>query len=914
MSLTLSDNSVTVRQDDLVTIRQLSDHRVTVPSLPPGYVSRPRLLDQLDRAAERPLTLLCAAPGAGKSALLAEWSRQASVAVAWLSPAPADAEAMRFGRLLQSALPSDDGLELASLAEATADPGQEMVRLLLDRAAERDAPLVIIIDDAHVLDDPGVLDALDALIRSPQPWVRLILAGRGDPALPLHRYRLAGQLLELREADLAMTPAETREVLAEHGVSLPEADLAVLVTRTEGWAAGVRLLAMRMQGAEHPAAIASQLAMDPGSIGEYLMDEVLRQLPGEQRRMLIETSFLAQVTGPLADAVTASSGSGEVLADLARRNSFVIPLDPQQARYRYHHLLGEVLRYLLDRLDEQSARALKQRAADWFEASGDLGNAVYWALQAGNGPQAAALLARGGLAHAFVRRVDLPAAGLRALLPSASGADAASGGAAHPGGAAPDAAPAEAAVASAVSAAICATPESAAGQLRRLRAARAAPARAALAGPALPGPAWAATVDLAELILGQKAGDADAIDAAARRLLSEDAGDAGRCAPLAFPPGLRAAVLLAQASAHLWHGRHDDVSSLLDAALAGARRDGLAGIELEVLAMMALNDSLWCRMSRASETTRQARDLQRRNGLATPAALELATAVRACVSADFRAQARALQRAGPPDVAGADPGLAAALALGQAAVFLEPGHEAGARAMLLRQASRPMPPLLAVRRDLMIAALDTALGRPRAALTLLEGYRGTEFEVLTAMGRARAHLALGEARQARECVRCVLITPSAQVSRLDLVAALLCDASIAQADGERGRALEALTRAIEMARGDIVLPFLQAGDAFADLLARHPDVGGRWPAPPGGRPRAAPAPAAAPPPELVDPLTQRELTILRLLNTSMSTVEIAGELCLSVNTVKTHLAAIYRKLPASRRREAVLRARELELI
>jgi LuxR family maltose regulon positive regulatory protein len=216
----------------------------------------------------------------------------------------------------------------------------------------------------------------------------------------------------------------------------------------------------------------------------------------------------------------------------------------------------------------------------------------------------------------------------------------------------------------------------------------------------------------------------------------------------------------------------------------------------------------------------------------------------------------------------------------------------------------------------MIADLDTSLGRPRSALGLLDSYQGTKFAVLTAIARARAHLALGDQRQARDCVRSVLTTPSAQVRRLDFVAALLCDASIAMASGERGRAVEVLSQAIEAARGEIVLPFLQAGDAFAGLLIRHPDVAGRWPAPLSPAP-AAPAsavPAPRPPRDLADPLTQRELTILRLLSTNLSTAEIAAELCLSANTVKTHLAAIYRKLSASRRREAVVRARELELI
>jgi LuxR family maltose regulon positive regulatory protein len=272
-----------------------------------------------------------------------------------------------------------------------------------------------------------------------------------------------------------------------------------------------------------------------------------------------------------------------------------------------------------------------------------------------------------------------------------------------------------------------------------------------------------------------------------------------------------------------------------------------------------------------------------------------------------------------PDVAGADPGLTAALALVQAGMLLARGEEAGARSALALQSSRRVPPVLAARRDAMLADLDTSLGRPRSALALLEGHQGTKFAMLTATARARAHLTLGDRRQARECVRGVLITPSAQVGRLDLVSALLCDARIALADGERGRALELLTRAIEMARADVVLPFVQAGDAFADLLARHPDVSDRWPAPqspaqPPGASRVVAAGVSGPPHDLADPLTQRELTILRLLSTSMSTVEIADELCLSANTVKTHLAAIYRKLPASGRREAVLRARELELI
>jgi LuxR family maltose regulon positive regulatory protein len=200
-------------------------------------------------------------------------------------------------------------------------------------------------------------------------------------------------------------------------------------------------------------------------------------------------------------------------------------------------------------------------------------------------------------------------------------------------------------------------------------------------------------------------------------------------------------------------------------------------------------------------------------------------------------------------------------------------------------------------------------------VALLEKYQGTEYAVLTAAARARALMAQGDPRGARDCVRTVLSTPSAQTGRLTLVEAMLCDAHITLQAGAPGHALEIIVRAIEVARGEIKLPFLLAGDSFTALLGRHPDVAARWPLPPRDAPSGSPlVPVPRAPRDLPDPLTPRELTILRFLATSMSAAEIAAELCLSVNTVKTHLAAIYRKLPANRRREAVLRARELELI
>jgi LuxR family maltose regulon positive regulatory protein len=811
--------------------------------------------------------------------------------VAWLNPTPADAEPRRFWRLLESSLRACDGAGRGPSADIPQSAGADLIQTLFGSVPRSPDRLVVVIDDAHVLTRSDVLDGLDNLIRGWQPGLSLILAARSDPVLPLHRYRLAGQMYELRAADLAMTPSEIREVLTAHHVTLDPRALDMLAARTEGWTAGVRLSAMRMEGTESPADFVSELALDVGSIGEYLVNEVIRRQPEPSRRLLIETSFLDEVTGPLADAITGMTGCGDMLTDLARSNSFVIPLDSAQARYRNHQLFAEILRYLLQRQQGQDVRGLYQRAAAWFEASGDVGDAVRWALRAGDRVRVATLLARGGLAHAFVHRQDLSGLGLRDLLPLEL----------------PDETDpvrkAEFALASAAIEAVFADADSAARGLGRVPLLK--------SDEALSDPDLLVTADLVELVLGQKASDARAVDTAANRLLGRHGESAG--SPI---PGLRAAVLLTQASTHLWTGRHEDVGMLLDAALAEAGREGSPGIELEVLGMMAFVGSYWSRTNYTDEAAGRAHVLRKKRGLDTPPALELGAALRSLMAGDLDGRARALQRILLPDVIGSDPGLAVALELGQANVLMVRGEVNEARIML-QDADGPIPPLLRVARDIMLAELDTSLGRPRAALRLLQDYRGDEFAIMTAVPRAHAHLALGDRRAAKDCVRSVLAQPSALVARYMLVEALLCDAQIAQADGEPGRALEIVIRALEVARGEIVLPFLQAEDLFAALLERHPAVAGQWPVP---RPRTAAESAPESAPERViarvlpDPLTQRELTVLRFLATSMSIMEIADELCLSVNTVKTHIAAIYRKLPAGRRREAVLRARELELI
>jgi LuxR family transcriptional regulator, maltose regulon positive regulatory protein len=271
---------------------------------------------------------------------------------------------------------------------------------------------------------------------------------------------------------------------------------------------------MRMEGAEYPEGFVSELALDPGSIGEYLVNEVLRQQPEAQRRLLIETSFLDEVTGALADAVTGLAGCGDMLADVARENSFVIPLDSAQTRFRYHELFAEILRYLLQRHKRQAIRILKERGGvvRRLRRPGERGLLG----RAGGGPAAGGQApGAGGFAHAFVHRQDLSGLGLRDLLPLRlpDGADSAVA--------------AQFAVAHAVIDTVFADAGSAASVLTRLPAVKSEPDADLLV-----------TSDLVELILGQKACDLRAVDTAANRLLGRS-GDA----PAPVMPGLRAAVL-----------------------------------------------------------------------------------------------------------------------------------------------------------------------------------------------------------------------------------------------------------------------------------------------------------------------------------------------------------------------------------
>lgn len=865
------------------------DLRFTPPPLPPHHVSRPRLLAALDDAEPAALTLVAAGPGAGKTVLLGEWATRQVHPVLWLALTREDDEPGRFWPLFL-----EGGRAQGQVYPASSWSSGRTVELLdwvLGRGPLDQPRLTVVLDDAHELKDPGILDGLDRIVRRWSARARLVLAARSDPLLPLHRYRLAGQLCEIRAAQLAMTVPEAGELLDRHGLSLPAEDITTLITRTEGWTAGLTLAALHMEGTSGRPELP---VTGQGSIGEYLTEEVLSVQPEPVRRLLVETSFLDEVTGPLADAVTGLGHSAAALSRLARTNAFVTPLDEERTAFRYHQLFREILRYLADADPPEVVQGRYARAASWYQAKGDLSNALRWMVRSRDAGSALSLLVRGGLAEALVRDQDLTRIGLDRVV------------AGSPSGATP-AEPMELAVVRwAVTAATVTDPERAGGELDQLPVLGIELARAA--------PDVRVAAAVSQLILGLKAGDHDLVDVAANELL----GDGELAGTVRETPGLRAAALFARARSRFSSGRFEDVEPLLRQTLAEVADSESPALELAALSVLAFFAATSGRVRLADETLRLAEDLlvKRRSELKRTVLLDLAMASRAELAADWPALAAAVRRALAAGPIYADYGIAFAVTHYHAVSLVAAG-EPGQAATLLRHnhtIEASTDPQHRAVRDRDLAGIELSLGRPRAALKLVEPYQNGPFAPLMGVTIARAHLALDDPGEAEECLRTLLSSPDPRVNTLMTIEALLCQAEVAFHSGDGGQAAELADCALQLADGGLVVPFVQSAARLGPLLARHPALAERWPVPVPGEAADHDQMGSAARLNHAAPLTAREWTVLRLMVTTMSTAEMARALYISISTVKTHLASIYRKLGAAGRRDAVSRARTLELL
>ena len=377
----------------------LLETKLHIPRWRRSLVARPRLSERLSRGAESALTLVSAPAGFGKTTLLAEWLAVAAAdgrSVAWLSLDQRDNDPALFWTYLVAALNTGapgGGAGALSLLQPPQPPNEAGLVALLNDLDAISNDVVLVLDDYHVIDARDVQDAMAFLLEHLPPQIHLVIASRADPPLPLARLRGRGELAEIRAADLRFTPGEAAAYLNEvMGLVLTAADVAALEGRTEGWIAALQLAALSMQGREDVTAFIDGFAGDDRYIVDFLAEEVLQRQSEHVQHFLLQTSILDRLSGPLCDAVTGQDDGKAKLTALERGNLFLVPLDDRRRWYRYHQLFADVLHARL--LDEQpdDVPELHRRASRWLEQNGEPSEAIRHALAARDFERAADLV------------------------------------------------------------------------------------------------------------------------------------------------------------------------------------------------------------------------------------------------------------------------------------------------------------------------------------------------------------------------------------------------------------------------------------------------------------------------------------------------------------------------------------------
>ncbi|WP_229073741.1 LuxR C-terminal-related transcriptional regulator [Actinoplanes sp. DH11] len=885
----------------------LLDSKFAIPAAPPSMVDRPALLARVTEGVRGPVTLVTGLPGSGKTQLLAAWANSgggqpahagagaaamtgAGWPIAWISVEAGDERPAAFWAYVT------EGLCRAGVAVPGA-PGGAAGRAALGRLAtaidEHPTPVVLILDGVSQLTGRDWATGLDYLINHVRQ-LRVVLAGRWDPPLPLYRYRLAGQLREVRTADLALSTAETAELLRLHDVELGAADLAALCEHTEGWVAGVRLCACALQGSPAAARLVGTISGGESTIAEYFVGEVLRLQTPEMRRFLLESSVLDTFTPELAAVVTGCPDASRLLATLTRENAFVQPVGEGSGMYRYHRLFAELLRAQLAWSEPDLVPLLHTRAATWLSERGRLVEAVGHAARAGDWGSAAAMVIEdyavgrlltegsagrlGGLLAGMPEHLELPEVVL-------------------------------------VRAAI------ACGDRRPDRAAE----LLGYAGQLLSvhgstcGDGLTLTGFLVRILLlagGPEPERVPALAGAAETFLAVAPPE-----KVARHPELRLLLRSAEGTALNGTGAADAaVDALADAAATIV--PGCETIRIDCLQQLALAEAYLGRPAGAETAARQALELAADAGHGRadrPGAAEVALAWAALERHDLEAADRHLRLAQPL----CGPAAGASARLGYAVVRARQLHTRGdvrGAISTLRSATRaagqatdrPAPRWLTREVRLAQARLLIATGHPDEAATLLDRYAD---ESLPDVEVVRAALALhrGDVRVAYDVARTVADAAGVPAP-VALDAWLLLAVLAARAEDAAG-AREALRRSLRVAGTESQRRAVHQTRGRLRRFVRddeRPVVRAGLPAaPPGIAPAVAPTLAE---PVLVETLSKREFEVLRGMAAMLPTEEIAASLYVSVNTVKTHVRSILRKLSASRRNEAVRRARSLNLI
>jgi LuxR family maltose regulon positive regulatory protein len=389
-----------------VTIDGLSDTappllllttKLYLPPARPNVVPRPHLTQRLNEGLTRKLTLVSAPAGFGKTTTLSEWIPHSPRCVTWVSLDEGDNDPTRFWTYFIAALqrlsPQLGENALAFIQSPQPPPMQLCLTTLLNEIATFSDPFVVVLDDYHIIENPALHEAVAFLLEHLPPQLHLMITTRADPALPLSRLRSREQLTELRARDLRFTPTEVAAFFNQvMGLALSPADVVALETHTEGWIAGLQLAALSMQGRDNLPDFIAAFTGSHRFILDYLTDEVLERRPRGSKNFLLRTSILNRLCGSLCDALTGDSDGQATLERLEQANLFIVPLDDHRQWYRYHHLFAEVLQARLRQYQPELLAELHRRASAWYEAHDSVAEAVQHALAAGDGLRAAGLI------------------------------------------------------------------------------------------------------------------------------------------------------------------------------------------------------------------------------------------------------------------------------------------------------------------------------------------------------------------------------------------------------------------------------------------------------------------------------------------------------------------------------------------
>ena len=889
--------------------------KLYVPKLRRGLVTRPRLSERLRRGADSRLTLLSAPAGFGKTTLLAEWLGESpgdERCVAWLSLDAADSEPTSFWTCVVTALHAavpGVGVSTLELVTSSPLPTERVLTTVVNELAAAPYEVWLVLDDYHLVDGHEVRDGMTFLLEHLPPDVHVVLSTRADPDLPLARWRARGELVEIRAADLRFTSEETATYLKEAtGMGLAAADVEVLEERTEGWIAALQLAALSIQGRDDAPGFIARFAGNDRYIVDYLVEEVLAHQSDQVREFLLDSAVLDRLTGSLCDAVTGRADGGQMLMALERANLFIAPLDDRREWYRYHPLFADVLRARLLSERPEQVRLLHQRASAWYEHHDLSEEAIGHALAARDFDRATYLIEMAVPAIRRNRREAMLLGWLKAL-------------------------PDDAVRRSPVLSVLYGYMLMAAGDLEAVEARLDDADRALAAGPAASAPPRAETEDLRTL---------PSTIAIHRASLAQARGDTAGTAEHA-----RRALELAGPDDHLARGgaagflglaswAQGDVTGALETFTQAVASLHAAGNLVDELSSTVVLADMWLAAGRPSRARRlyvRALQVSEAHGdpvlRATPD-LHVGLSEMDYEVGDLESARRHLERA-------AALGEGAAMTEGRHRWFVAMGRIAAAEgdpqealSLLDRaeQLHRPgffpdVRPIAAIRARIWIAQGDRSQAAEWARERGVSVQDGAEYlreyDHLTlirlVIAEHRASPDPGALDRAVGLLGRLHETAEASGRLGSLVEIRMLQALAHDAQGHRARAVASLRQTWAQAPepDGYVRLFLDEGAPMEQLLS---DAGHEGPAADHARrllafvrplPGQAAAAFVAP---SAEPLTERELQVLRLLDSDLSGPQIARELFISHNTLRTHTKHIFTKLEVTTRRSAVRRARE----